>query len=57
MGRSFADKRKLAFATTDSVTVIVVFQFQRFDFGSVFTTSDFSVIESDSLEFVMVNSS
>ena len=34
---------------------VAVFQFQRFDFASVFTTSDFSAIESDSWEFVMVN--
>ncbi len=30
-------------------------QFQRFDFGSVCTTSGFSAIESDSWEFIMVN--
>ena len=38
-----------------ATAMVAVFQFQRLDFASVFTTSDFSAIESDSWMFVMVN--
>ena len=45
----------MALTEAVNVTAIAVFQFQRFDFGSVFTTSGFSAIESDSWKFVMVH--
>ena len=48
-------KQELAFEAAVATAMVVVFQFQRLDFGLVFTTSGFSAIESDSGEFVMVN--
>lgn len=52
---SLAHKREIALTTAVATTMVAVFQFQRFDFASVFTTSGFSAIESDPWEFVMVN--